>query len=1346
MNSVKRRGSGPSNRGGGARGRGARGGRGRGGTGAPPSVASPAASASASASGSARLGRKGYGQVTDDDLCDYLDVSDEFDTDGEGDIESSGPPGQVQPVPAKRKVEMQVLRMNEKTETQILKALHELYGGQYQMKGPEQYANLGAPLDRRFWVRETRLRVTGLEVNRASDAAHSDLNPYAVQRLESYGFHSTRLISVLRDTDGDVGRALERLLSQCFPGAASRLNPPSPEDLTLYREQKEDEKMALASIYHEGFIEKIPDKLWVIELKLPFMTKFLPSVKKSGDKKGSKAEQLKNACPFFMRGHCKFGRRCNKAHIHPEKTVNVDERHLQKDPGQNISRLEIRFHDQCQYPHDSPMVCFSNDLNEFPKAACLNITQRLMEEAQNLAQDHVPSVFSLVSLVEAEDVIQEIMDMPSHPFSFNPDLLEDEEGPTSSIPLPRAGEEDSAASLLASLNLKSGKSMPAPDLEKLRQDNSKIRQFCSKNVVSQDITLIRENLPAWAEKEHILKTLNAHQVLVISGMTGCGKSTQVPQYILDEWLGSGSKKHCQIICTQPRRISAIGVAERVAFERGEKVGNVVGYQIRLESKTSWRTRLLFCTTGILLRRLESDPDLESVTHIVVDEVHERSEESDFLLMILRGILKRRKDLKVLLMSATVNADLFSTYFKKVPVIDIPGRTFPVEQIFLEKLLSVTRFAMEEDSPYARPIDNGQSGCRVLSKQQFKGSNMKGFDVDDFEIEKYMSGNGDRVFKPPKDNLRDEQLNPKQINYRYSEYPQSVQRTLGIMDFHKINYDLIESTLVYIVNGANDYPRTGSILVFLPGIQEIMSLYDQIANHPTLGTKARKFKLIPLHSSLSSEEQAEVFKKPPEGVRKIVISTNLAETSITIDDCVFVIEVGRMKEKFFDSMKNMESLDTVWVSRANALQRKGRAGRVMPGYCFHLYTHFRFAHHLRQDPVPEIQRVPLEQMVLRIKILPLFKNNPLMHVLNAMIEPPENQNIEGAVDRLKGVGALDRECELTPLGFHLANLPVDVRIGKLMLFGSIFRCLDAALTIAACLSNRSPFLSPFGKRDEAKKKKLKFAIVNSDHLTTLRAYQEWHGITQKSQVAGYNFSQENLLSQKTLQMIATMKHQFLEILSGTGFAPEGISMRQLSRMSRNGSDAVYKATGEEFNENGTNWKLLVSVICAALYPNIVQVLSPDLKYKQTAAGALPKDHLVQDLKFKTKSDGYVNIHPSSINFDCASYKSSYLVYHEKVKTSRVFIRELSMIPVFPMILFGGTGVEVQKQKDQFLLSLEDGWIKFATHTHKAAELLKELRLELDRVMAEKIANPKLNLMKYARGKLVIDTIAFIISQE
>ena len=239
-------------------------------------------------------------------------------------------------------------------------------------------------------------------------------------------------------------------------------------------------------------------------------------------------------------------------------------------------------------------------------------------------------------------------------------------------------------------------------------------------------------------------------------------------------------------------------------------------------------------------------------------------------------------------------------------------------------------------------------------------------------------------------------------------------------------------------------------------------------------------------------------------------------------------------------------------------------------------------HLRKDPIPEIQRIPLEQMVLRIKILPLFKSFKVLKVLKSLIEPPQVEAMDSAIVRLKGVGALDAQCDLTPLGYHLASLPVDVRIGKLMLFGCVFRCMDSALTIAAALSYRSPFLSPFGKREEAMKRKKEFAgniynkrrkrntdftqiyfslVRNSDHLAILRAYQSWHDLTnERGNRAGYNYAQERFLSQKTLHMLVSMKHQYLELLSSIGFGPRGINMRGLNRMARNGGDAVVTATG------------------------------------------------------------------------------------------------------------------------------------------------------------------------------------------
>lgn len=499
--------------------------------------------------------------------------------------------------------------------------------------------------------------------------------------------------------------------------------------------------------------------------------------------------------------------------------------------------------------------------------------------------------------------------------------------------------------------------------------------------------------------------------------------------------------------------------------------------------------------------------------------------------------------------------------------------------------------------------------------------------------------------------------------------------------------------------------------------------------------------MPLHSTLTSEEQALVFRRAPAGKRKIVLSTNIAETSVTIDDCVFVIDCGQMKEKRFDSNRNMESLELVWVSRANAQQRKGRAGRVMPGIAIHLYTRHRYQYNILGQPIPEIHRVPLEQLLLRIKTLPNFDNRSLDMVIRGVIEPPTDENVNSAITRLQDVGAFDDDQCLTPLGVHLATLPVDVRIGKLMLFGAIFQCVDSVLTIAACLSHKSPFVSPFGKRNEADARKKEFAICNSDHLTVLNAYKRWREANKRSKYAGKMFAEANYLSWKTLDTLVEMKYQFLELLISIGFVPIDFNSRYKKR-----DDLILDITGLELNKHNDNNPLIAALLCAALYPNVVKVLTPEKSFTAGMGGAVPRAPSAQELRFKTREDGYVAIHPSSVNSVAGQFNSPFLIYQEKIKTSRIFIQESTMIPILPLVLFSGSDVNIELHDGQFIILLENGWILLQAVSHEVAEMLKALRVELNKLLEEKIQDPCLDLLHHDNGLKIISTIIYLLTKE
>lgn len=664
----------------------------------------------------------------------------------------------------------------------------------------------------------------------------------------------------------------------------------------------------------------------------------------------------------------------------------------------------------------------------------------------------------------------------------------------------------------------------------------------------------------------------------------------------------------------------------------------------------------------------------------------------------------------------------------------------MEQFFLEDAIAKTRYVIEDGSPYRRSTKQTRPSAQG-------GMTGKGrAPVEDFDDDRGWSCTSFMKKDSVKDNIPDQQLSQQELTVRYSNCSKSVVKTLAAMDLDKINMDLVESLLEWIVDGDHSFPA-GAVLVFLPGLAEIKQLYEQLQSNRMFNNRRKNRCVVyPLHSTLSNEEQQAVFNRPPEGVTKIIISTNIAETSVTIDDVVYVIDSGRMKEKRYDASRSMESLEDVWVSRANALQRKGRAGRVASGVCFHLFTSHRFRHHLSQQQLPEIQRVPLEQLCLRVKVLEVFAERPLESVFSQLIEPPEVGSLDAAKQRLCALGALTDKESLTPLGWHLACLPVDVRIGKLMLLGAIFRCLDPALTIAASLAFKSPFVSPWDKREEANEKKLAFSLANSDHLALLQAYKGWCNAAQSGANAGYRYCRENFLSSRGLQEIAGLKRQFAELLSDIGFVKDGLKARVIEKMSSKGSDGVLEATGYEANLNSDNTKLMSAMLCAALYPNVVQVRSPQGKYKLTSKGAMKMQPKAEELRFMTKSDGAVHIHPSSVNYSVRHYDSPYLVYHEKVKTSRVFLRDCSMVCVYPMVLFGGGQVSVELQRGEFIVSLDDGWIKFAAASHEVAELVKELRWEMDQLLEEKIRNPSIDLISCPRGSRIIDTIVSLISTQ
>ncbi|KAG9825662.1 ATP-dependent RNA helicase A, partial [Aureobasidium melanogenum] len=623
----------------------------------------------------------------------------------------------------------------------------------------------------------------------------------------------------------------------------------------------------------------------------------------------------------------------------------------------------------------------------------------------------------------------------------------------------------------------------------------------------QEMLITRSNLPMFQFRDIALDAVEKNQVTILCGETGCGKSTQMPAFILEHELSLG--RPCKIYCTEPRRISAISLAQRVSEEMGEDkkaVGtarSLVGYAIRLESMTTAQTRLVYATVGIVLRMLESTKGFDEVTHLVIDEIHERSIDTDFLLIVLRALMIRRPDLKVVLMSATVDAQRFSSYLGNAPIVTVPGRTFPVAAKYLEDAIELTGHTIEDGSPKTADADEddleaGSSEATIAAAKQLTG------------------------------------YSPKTV------------RTLAGFDEYAIDYTLIVKLLEKIAYDPSYTQFSQAILVFLPGLAEIRSLNDFLGGHPAF---SKGWLVYPLHSTFSSEEQQAAFKVPPPGMRKIVLATNIAETGITIPDVTAVIDTGKHKEMRFDERRQLSRLIQSFISRANAKQRRGRAGRVQEGICFHLFTKYRHDEIMAPQQTPEMLRLSLQDLVMRVKICKL---GDIEQALSQALDPPSLKNIRRAIDALIDVGALTSSEELTPLGNQLAKLPLDAQLGKLILLSSVFGCLDFALSVAATLSSKTPFVAPMGAKKQADTVRLGFKRGNSDLLTTYNAYCAWRKACTTPGISEQQFCRKNFLSPINLGNIEDLKSQLLASLSDAGFVSlESGQRAALSRVRNSG---------------------------------------------------------------------------------------------------------------------------------------------------------------------------------------------------
>ncbi|RHY61624.1 hypothetical protein DYB34_008418, partial [Aphanomyces astaci] len=665
-----------------------------------------------------------------------------------------------------------------------------------------------------------------------------------------------------------------------------------------------------------------------------------------------------------------------------------------------------------------------------------------------------------------------------------------------------------------------------------------VSEFAKSHTIAEQ----RRYLPIFQCRSELMQVIRDNQIVVIVGETGSGKTTQLTQYLHED----GYSQYGTIGCTQPRRVAAMSVAQRVSEEMAVNLGDECGYAIRFEDLTCDKTIIKYMTEGVLLRESLREADLDTYSAVIMDEAHERALNTDVLFGILRKVVQRRRDFKLIVTSATLDAEKFASFFGGVPLFTIPGRTFKV------------------DTMYA---------------------------------------------KSPAE-------------------------------------DYVDAAVKQVMTIHLSHPK-GDILVFMTGQEDIEATCYVLAERMGRVDGAPPLMVLPMYSQLPADLQAKIFDA--SDIRKCIVSTNIAETSLTVDGIRYVIDAGFCKIKVYNPKIGMDALQITPVSQQNANQRAGRAGRTGPGVCYRLYTERQFCNEMMDAQVPEIQRTNLGYIVL------LLKSLGVKNLLEFdFMDPPPQDNITNSMYQLWVLGALDNTGELTDMGKRMITFPLDPPLAKMLLFSESLKCTAEVLIVVSMLSVPSVFFRPKDREEESDAAREKFFVPESDHLTLLNVYKMWEA---------NNYSQawanDHYIHSKGMRKAREVREQLVDIM---------------------------KQQKMPLTTCGTHWDVVRKAICSAYFYNSAQIKGIG-EYVNMLTG-MP-----------------CNLHPSSSLFGLG-YTPDFVVYHELIYTTKEYMQCATSVEGEWLAELGPMFFSVKESYKSRLL-------KRAKERHERADMEHEMAMQSEK---------------------------------